>query len=367
MRVHLLGLPHTETTKMYSWCAYTQKIRKLCNMLTEKGHEVILYAGEENEGLVTEHVPIVDRAWQQYHFGHYDWSHDVFNGFDSSTAWWQQFNARSIKAIRRRMKPGDVLGITMGLSQKPVADALPELYQVEVGIGYEGVFSPYRVFESYAWMHHLAAKGGINDVRFYDTVIPNSFDAEDFPMGSGKGLYYLFIGRFIKRKGIEIAVETTKRIGAQLLIAGQGASYQGNGRWTGIDVEIQGDHITHVGVVGPEKRAELMGSAIATFVPTLYLEPFGGVSVESMLCGTPVITTDYGAFTETVQRNVTGFRCHTLGEFMAAAEAVKFLNRSEIYKYAHERYTTTVIANQYDQYLRRLGTLARNGWYEEEF
>jgi glycosyltransferase involved in cell wall biosynthesis len=39
-----------------------------------------------------------------------------------------------------------------------------------------------------------------------------------------------------------------------------------------------------VGSVDPDQRAKLMGGAIATFAPTLYVEPFGNVVIESQAC-----------------------------------------------------------------------------------
>ena len=39
------------------------------------------------------------------------------------------------------------------------------------------------------------------------------------------------------------------------------------------------------------------------------------------MAGTPAITTDFGAFPETVEHGKTGFRCRTLNEFVQAAKA----------------------------------------------
>jgi glycosyltransferase involved in cell wall biosynthesis len=225
---------------------------------------------------------------------------------------------------------------------------------VEFGVGYSGVFSNYRVFESYAWMHAVYAQhrdAATADGSFFDAVIPGYLDPDMFPMGKGDGDYYLYVGRMIPRKGIDIAAHICKTIGARLIFAGPGNHIPSYGEY--------------LGPVGPEKRAELMGGAIATFVPTLYLEPFGNVNIESQACGTPVITTDWGAFTETVVEGVTGFRCRNVEEFILATQNVKNLDRQAIRDRAISLYSVDVIAKQYEKYFHRLETLWGDGWYTE--
>jgi len=73
------------------------------------------------------------------------------------------------------------------------------------------------------------------------------------------------------------------------------------------------------------------------FVPTIYLEAFGGVNVEAQLCGTPAITTNFGVFPETVVHGKTGFRCDTLQDFVNAADQASQLDPIEIRAHA-ERY-----------------------------
>jgi glycosyltransferase involved in cell wall biosynthesis len=239
-----------------------------------------------------------------------------------------------------------------GSAQKPIADAFPAHLSVEFGVGYGGVFAKYRVFESYAWMHSIYA-GWKNpttaDGNFYDAVIPGYLEPEMFPLGDGQGDYYLFIGRLIDRKGYRIAQEVCERLGKRLILAGPGE---------------QSGYGEFVGSVGPEQRAELMGGAIATFAPTLYVEPFGNVVIESQACGTPTITTDWGAFTENNPDGISGFRCRTLAEFMQAAEGVKYLDRAKIRNRAISLYNLDTIGLQYEAYFKRLLTLWGDGWYE---
>jgi glycosyltransferase involved in cell wall biosynthesis len=241
----------------------------------------------------------------------------------------------------------------------------------EWGIGYEGTYTQFRVFESYTWMHHVHGVQKDSNGRFFDSVIPNSFEKEDFPIGKGDGGYYLFLGRVILRKGPHIAAEVCKHLGEKLVVAGQGVWKEEPGKLYGLDnVVVECPDLEYAGVAGTKERADLLMGAKAVFMPTLYLEPFGGVACEAMLCGTPVITTDWGAFTETIKDGSSGYRCHMFKEFVEAAQKAPDLNRASIRKHAL-RYTTDRIRHEYDNYFRRLGTLRdtspTGGWYSMEY
>lgn len=324
MRFHVVGLPFKPTPE----CAYHGKVERFATMMRERGHEVAEYHAKPSE-------------W------------DPERRFDPSSRSWRAMNKRVARAIEATAEPEDFLCLIGGLCQKAIALRLPGMMAVEFGVGYGGVFAPYRIFESYAWMHTVYGASGQNphgtDGRWYDAVIPNYYDPKDFPAGKGDG-GFLFMGRLIQRKGVSIAAEVCQHLGEELLIAGVGPEPPEYG--------------TQLGLVDHKRRGELMGAAKAVFVPTIYVEPFGGVAAEAMLCGTPVITTDWGAFTETVIDGVTGFRCRTFAEFVDAAREAPKLDRARIREHALSRWTYDAVAPQYERHFARLGDLWRAGWYE---
>ena len=61
MIFHVVSLPHTQTTSAYVHCAYTEKVRKLCNMMKSLGHTVYLYASEENEAECDELITCITK------------------------------------------------------------------------------------------------------------------------------------------------------------------------------------------------------------------------------------------------------------------------------------------------------------------
>lgn len=369
MKLFVVGLPHTEVTKEYSVCAFTIKVLNFCKMMTSLGHEVVLLAGgDQADTDCSEFISCISKSEQQIFWGFNDWKKDFFAvEFSPELPYWKLFNERAIAEIGKRIQPKDFICIIGGTAHKPIADAFPDNMTVEFGIGYEGSFAKYRVFESYAWMHYTYGRQGIIDGQAFDCVIPNYYDPEDFPfVASPDENYFAFIGRLIERKGAIVAVDATKRLNAKLKIAGQGVKSVEPGRIIGSQVTLEGDHLEYVGTVNFEERAVLVGNAKALFVPTLYIEPFGGVVVEAMLYGTPVIASDWGAFPELIKHGFNGFRFRTLAEATQGAFLSDVLDRRQIRDYAIANYSMEVIKHKYQAYFEQLLELWDKGWFTEK-
>jgi len=327
-------------------------------MLTGRGHEVYHYGAEGSDLQCTEHITCVTDAEQAYSYEDKGWP-EVFFDFNAQTDYaYRKFNERAIIEINKRKQPHDILLCSMGNAQKLIADQTGVL-AVEMGIGYTGTFAQYRVFESYSWMHYIYGMQMPNssacDGRFYDVVIPNYFDPKDFKFSRKKDDYYLYIGRLTPRKGVVIAQQVCDEIGAKLIIAGKGSLK---------DLGIESPNVEYVGIADAKMRASLMSKAKAIFVPTLYLEPFGGVNVEAAFCGTPSITTDWGGFTETVQHGVTGYRCRTFDDFVWAAKNVDKLKPEDCRNWAMKNYSLERVVLMYEEFFMKVQDLFGKGWYE---
>jgi glycosyltransferase involved in cell wall biosynthesis len=122
--------------------------------------------------------------------------------------------------------------------------------------------------------------------------------------------------------------------------------------------------IEYRGPISGTARSDFLRNARALLAPTVFTEPFCGMAVEAMLCGTPVISVDYGAMTETVIEGISGFRCHTLQDWIDAIHAVDILNRRTIAYIARSRWSLETCGGHYDKIFCQLNDLYRGGWYE---
>jgi len=351
LRCHLLALPNVQTTKHYSldgFCSATIRMAKLLKLL---GHEVILYASEENEAPCDELVHVITKEEQTTLLDGIDYQYAGFFG-QKCYPIWALANGRTIREIRARKQPRDVLLLIGGTSQQQIAEAHPDLVAVEYSIGYISSFAKYRVYESHVWRAMTAIRQGSEDGRFFDATIPLFFDPSEFPAcdRADDPPFVLYVGRLTVKKGLEIACRAAQAAGLPLKVIGHG------------DEALVTHGAEYLGAVSQDVRNAWMARASVLIAPTLYVEPFGSVVVEAALCGTPSVTTDWGGFVDTVEQGKTGFRCHYLGEFAQALVDARHLDRSYIRQRADSLYSIRAVAPQYQQYFDRLNLLWDQGW-----
>lgn len=352
-RVHVLGLPHTIVSEAFSHCAFTGKVLRMPSVLPD--YRVIEYSNGRSSSKAAEHVQVFSQQ-QLESFGGgsleslqacctVTLSHDG----DLQQAWLSLV----IRELRKRVRAGDVIAITYPFENySKLVQQFPDCVVIETGIGYSWApFGAYRVFESETWRAwHFGKWCGENGALgvFPDykpavcsAVVPNYYNVEDWVLGLGLGMhalgtqeprpvqdgapgelpYVFFAGRMASAKGIEIVNALAERFPALTFVVASGEAF--------LPDRFPAKNVRFIGRV--DSRAELaawMGGALCTLVPSRFHEPFGGVAVESLLSGTPVLCSDWAAFTETVQSGQgalydDGLRCNDLHEFVSALEHVQ--------------------------------------------
>lgn len=261
-----------------------------------------------------------------------------------------QVNEAAGRAIGERKQPGDLILCFYGTGNQGAAAQHQDLKIVEPSIGYnvESIFAPYRVFTSYAQQHMFYGhKSMLMTPAWFDAVIPNAFEVDEFEYSEKKQDYLLYFGRIIASKGVTLAIQAAEKTGHKLKIAGPG-DLRDLG-YTSIP-----DHVEVLGLCNAEQRRVLMRDAKALLGLTHYVEPFGNMVVEAHLSGTPTITTDWGGFPETNPHGVTGFRCRDWSDVLSAINNIGDISSRTCRDLAVSRYSCEVIHKQFDQYVRKL-------------
>jgi len=169
--------------------------------------------------------------------------------------------------------------------------------------------------------------------------------------------YLVFVGRISPEKRVDRAIEIAKRTGMKLKIAAKVSVPDQPYFEQEIEPLLEHHLVEFVGEVGEEEKDELIGNAVAFVFPIDWPEPFGLVMIESMACGTPVITYAEGSVPEVIDHGVTGFICDNLDQATEAVGLAHDLDRRRVRQVFEEKFTSERMARDYVKLYQRMISL----------
>ena len=190
------------------------------------------------------------------------------------------------------------------------------------------------------------------------TVIHHGLELDRFPFGAGAGddhgPYLVFLGRMAPEKGAEEAARVARATGRRLLIAAK-LREPAERRYFSERVQpLLGDGIEYVGELAHHEKVRLLAGATALLNPIRWPEPFGLVMIESLACGTPVLTYPEGAAPEIVDDGATGFLCTDVTELSQRVSVAGVLDRTACRAAVERRFTTDRMVDEHIRVYERL-------------
>jgi len=345
MVFHCLSIPYAPTRKEISLCAFVQKVYKFCDEMTKRGHIVYHYGHENSKVNCTEHITVTNddilktsydnlNSWQQI-------------GFDQNveTKAFEIFNQNCITEIKKRLKTNkDFIMCWFGFGHLKSAETFQNrAIVVEPSIGYDSMFAPIKIFETKSQMHKLygAAQSNINFGKDY--VVYPGFDKNDFTYKSEKSSYAVFLGRIVEPKGAKLAYDICNNMKQEIYFLGPNILKLKDTKYC-----------KFVGFVDPIKRNEYLSSAKFLLAPSLFTEPCNWTAIESQFCGTPVICSGFGGFSETVVDERTGFQCMNIRSIISSIQSIKKINPLDCYDHATSHFTLQKQCESYEKIFKSI-------------
>jgi glycosyltransferase involved in cell wall biosynthesis len=219
------------------------------------------------------------------------------------------------------------------------------------GFSSEGILPVYQRYNSRS---HYVSISYADRHRSLDYIanVYHGIDFRQFRIAPAREDYLLFWGRIHPDKGVIEAIDFARAAGRRLVMAGIIQD-----RWYFEEVvkpRIDDEQVVYLGPVGPDRRAEIMGKAIALLHLINFDEPFGLSVVEAFACGTPVVARPRGSMMELLQPGLNGVFFTDDSDPVNLVEEMRALSADAIRSSAEERFGRERMVSDYLQVYRRI-------------
>lgn len=145
-------------------------------------------------------------------------------------------------------------------------------------------------------------------------------------------------------KNIQGAVEIARRANIQLEVMGGRRINLKRNKYAFWDT-----HVRFHGMVGGQKKQNLLQGSSGLLFPVLWNEPFGLAIIESLYLGSPVFGTPFGALPEIVNQENIGFLSQSYDAIAAQINQIEQFDRVACHEHAKTHYNHLVMAQNYQR------------------
>ena len=351
--IHIIGTHRNPSCNEVTGDAFARAAYHLTTQLYRKGFHVKYYGFEES----------TVECFEKYNVA----SFKAFEKSSESTrrdlGVWRdnpenelEFINKTKELLLENCKEGDILLVMWSTYIKHLVDLKTrgvKIIDAHIGHNVWPNGADWNVFTSHSWRHYQYGKEKDFAKNIWnDTVIaPISNSINDFKFKEEKEDYFLFMSRLNNDKGLPIFFDlATFFPDKKFILAGQGKP-----------PKMIHPNMEFVGYLDLEDRKKYIANAKAMITPTYYIEPFGLTASEAALSGTPIITTDWGGYTDNVINGKTGFRCHYFADFVEAINKIDTISPHDCRKHG-EKFTAESLINKWIDYLNNVN---KSDWYEK--
>ncbi len=210
----------------------------------------------------------------------------------------------------------------------------------------------YKKYNKHVYYVSISHADRIPELDYIGTIY-HGIDLSQYTFNpKPQGDYLLYYGRIHHDKGTREAIEIAKAVNKRLIIAGiiQDADYFNQY----VKPQLKEGQIEYIGVIGPDKRNQLLGNAIVLLHPINFKEPFGLSVVESMACGTPVVAFNKGSMPELISDGENGYLVEGVEEAIERVKQIDKINRLSCRQTAETRFSKERMAAEYIEVYKKI-------------
>ncbi len=188
-------------------------------------------------------------------------------------------------------------------------------------------------------------------------VIYHGLPLEQYQFAPEPQNYLLWLGRIAPEKALEDAVEVAQKTGIPLRIFGK---LENKDYWQKIQTDFPDAPFEYGGFLSDKAEfQQKIGESKALLMTPRWVEAFGNVVIESLACGTPVITYDRGGPAEVVRDGETGFVVEpdNVSALIEAVGKIDQIDRNHCRHVAETEFTLETMGDRLEAWFQKVAGL----------